>query len=141
MTHPKFRSADAAFAPARHALSRNRDRSARPRRDPHCRLITQLLTLAGPDSSVLATSSRPWASATFIGHRHSIRLRLSGPDQEAQAERLTAALPEAEFALGGHLVADAEVSARSNGSAEAKEGKAAGRTIELLLSVLTIEDW
>lgn len=136
MTHPKSRPSTPAPVATRRPPLRNRDRNAPSRRDPHTRLIAQLLDLAGPDSSVLATSSRPWASATFVGRRHAVRLRLTGADQDEAADHLAAALPEAEFFLSGHLVADAALDERTS---RADEGS--GRQTELLLSILTIEDW
>ncbi len=112
---------------------RSRDWPRPPRRDPHTRVITQLLDLAGKDSSVIATSSRPWASATFVGARHAIVLRLTGPDHEARAAALAERLPEAEFSIGGHIVADACVDRLQLAEEDA------GTMMHL--SVLTIEDW
>jgi len=45
--------------------------------------------------------SHPWASATFVGHRHVATLVVEG-----DAAAWLAALPEAEFSLRGHIVAD-----------------------------------
>ena len=47
-----------------------------------------------------------WQSLTFIGERHEISLKLSGPDPEAALNLLRAGLAEAEWALNGHVVAD-----------------------------------
>ena len=57
----------------------------------------------GADARVERIEARRWASATFVGARHSVTL--SGPPGDAMLRWLSA-LPEAEFALRGHLVAD-----------------------------------
>lgn len=133
MTYPK--PSHGITVPNTHQPRRVRSRDwPRPsRRDPHTRVITQLLDLAGKDSSVIATSSRPWASATFVGARHGIVLRLSGPDHEARAATLAEQLPEAEFSIGGHIVADACV--------DRLRLVEEGAETVMHLSVLTIEDW
>lgn len=56
--------------------------------------------------------SRPWASATFVGARHRLEIRLAGMDAERRAERLAGALPQMEFSLARLLVADVAVAAR-----------------------------
>lgn len=94
-------------------------------------LLTRAL-LAGADRSgcplTLATSdSRRWSSATFAGMQH--RLVLSAQPSPALDSWL-AALPETEFALRGHLVADLVVERLR------REGEAV--TIEL--EVLTVEE-
>ena len=55
--------------------------------------------------------STPWASATFEGARHAVTLELAGADASERAARLRDALPEMEFALPAHLVADIVVKA------------------------------
>ena len=50
-----------------------------------------------------------WQSLTFVGERHHISLRVSGPDSAAAVARLTAGLDDAEFAIPGHIVADITV--------------------------------
>ena len=76
--------------------------------DPGLALLHALLATA-PDRSAIElmdmTSTR-WASATFTGARHVIRLE--GRDDPALATWL-ADLPEAQFRLRGHLVADIAV--------------------------------
>jgi hypothetical protein len=49
-----------------------------------------------------------WASATFVGARHEIDVRLTGePDAVAAAvERLIQQLPEREIPIAGHIVAE-----------------------------------
>ena len=56
-----------------------------------------------------SSSSTHWASATFVGERHMFTLTGSaGPAFDAWID----GLPEAEWALCGHLVADLCVVAR-----------------------------
>jgi hypothetical protein len=74
--------------------------------------------------------SRQWASVTFTGARHEMTLRLDGEDAEAAADRFTAGLDVAEFALRGHILAD--IVAVSRESAE--------RGVRLRLEALTVED-
>lgn len=75
---------------------------------------------------VLARESRPWASVTFSGARHRMTL-----DARATPglDRWLAALPEAEFALRGHLVADLTVA-----SVEHRDGRA-----RVAIEALTVE--
>ena len=108
-----------------------------PRRDPHTRVIAQLLELAGPESSVIATSCRPWASATFTGARHRIIVRFAGCNQREKASRFAQALPEAEFSISGHIVADACVDTTEENTSSAGHDQ----ETHLQLSILTIEDW
>ena len=68
----------------------------------------------------------------FIGARHGLTLVLKGEDAVPRAEALAALLPEAEFAIPGHLVADLAVDRLP--AEEPDEAR-------LLLSVLTIEAW
>lgn len=105
------------------------------RRDCHGRLLTALLDRAGKGWSIGDTGMTGWASATFVGARHAMTLLLVGDgaedDAQAQARAFGDALPEMEFILPGHIVADLAV--------ESVEEVAEG--IALQLSVLTIETW
>ena len=58
---------------------------------------------AGLTVTVNAATSRRWASATFVGARHL--LRLEGTAESASVEWL-AQLADADLPLRGHLVAD-----------------------------------
>lgn len=110
-----------------------RPSSPRPaRRDCHGRLLAALLERAGPGSEIAWDSLTAWASATFIGARHGLVLILRSEDSSLRADALAAMLPEADFAIPGHLVADLAVERQPDG--EAGEAR-------LLLSVLTIEAW
>jgi hypothetical protein len=106
--------------------------SPRPmRRDCHGRLLAALIERAGPGGDVADSGITAWASATFVGARHTVSLTLAGEDAEGRAEALALALPEAEFSLPGHIVADLSV--------DAVEARTDGATISL--SILTIEAW
>jgi hypothetical protein len=124
---------------------RKRDWPHPPRRDPHTRVIAQLLELAGPDSSVIATSSVPWASATFVGARHRIVMRISGADHAARADILVENLPDAEFSISGHIVADACIDERQlhlvRAEGETASPEESATETMLRLTILTIEDW
>ena len=69
--------------------------------------------LHGIAATVLDWHSHPWYSATFVGARHTATLRIEG-----DATGWFAALPENEFVLRGHLVAD--IVARLDGPATVK---------------------
>lgn len=102
------------------------------RRDCHGRLLTALLSFAGPEVSVVDAGFRPWCSATFLGAQHRIALRIDGPNADSRARQLAEELPDAELKVPGHLVADAAV--------DAIRSQADG-TMVIALVILTIEDW
>ena len=106
------------------------------RGNPHRRLLRALLAMAGPDAAIVSASVEPWASMLFEGRRHLIDLGLSGEDPAARVTALRVTLPEAEFRLHGHIVADLSI------DGERAVHDADGAPFVLLrLSVLTIEDW
>jgi hypothetical protein len=76
-------------------------------------LVRQLEALAGGEGLMLVHASRAWASITFAGSRHSFTWAFDGRDAVEAGEAMIAALPDHEFSVPGHLVADAAV-----GSAE-----------------------
>lgn len=102
------------------------------RRDGHGRLARALLAMAGADATLGDAGFRPWCSATFLGAQHRFTLRIAGADAAARATALARALPEAEFAITGHIVADVTVD-RLRTDAEGT------RLIDV--AALTIEDW
>lgn len=85
-----------------------RDRAAR--RSPWLKLLSEVLVLCGPSVEFLRHAERPWSSATFSGSRHVITLAFIGTEAVARGEEFIAALPEYEFTLPRHLVADATIS-------------------------------
>lgn len=82
---------------------------------------------AGIELAIGDHRSRPWASATFVGAQHD--LTVSAPHSEAMAAWL-AALPEAELAPRGHLVASLAVDRIVDD----------GARVAATLAVLTLED-
>ena len=80
-----------------------------PRRTVAERLRAALLHLAEEAADIPIHSETPWASVTFAGTRHRLTLQFAGPDAVAAGERLIDALPDHEFTLPRHLVADAQV--------------------------------
>ncbi|MEZ5656145.1 MAG: hypothetical protein R3E04_09705 [Sphingobium sp.] len=102
--------------------------------------------MAGTDSSVIATSAKPWASATFLGARHRIVLKIEGEDPVDKAETFASDLPDAEFSIAGHIVADACVdewkmmAERPDACTSGNEPPGQGSVI-LTVFVLTVEDW
>ena len=81
---------------------------------------------------VLERETRSWASVTFSGARHRLRLQLSGVEASPAADRLLSNLSEAEFVLRGHILADIALVSdeRSDGSS----------LVTLELEALTVED-
>lgn len=72
-------------------------------------LLRALIGRAGINRDrILLTEFRStdWQSLTFVGERHEMELRVPGPDADLVAKRLTAGLPDAEFSISGHIVAD-----------------------------------
>ncbi len=133
MTHPKPDIGIIVPRPRQRQRLKARDWPRPPRRDPHTRVVAQLLEHSGVDASVIATSSRPWASATFVGARHNVVLRLEGKDHAARAAVLAGTIPDLEFSITGHIVADACIDKCCSAQDEA--------ATLLHLSILTIEDW
>lgn len=94
----------------RHPHETHRVPSPRPdQRGPWARLLTALLTLAGPHAEFRQHTERPWASVTFSGTRHTVTLAFDGIDAVERGEAYAAALPDHEFAIPGYIVADAAV--------------------------------
>jgi hypothetical protein len=73
------------------------------------RLREAVLALAGGQGQALRHTEAAWASITFAGTRHRLRLVFEGAEAVAAGEELVAALPEHEFAIPRQLVADATV--------------------------------
>ena len=93
------------------ALELSKTRPAkRARRTSADRLRDAILALSDHRAQVIAQSERSWASITFAGARHVFTLIFVGEEAVEAGERFVANLPEHEFALSGHLVADATVS-------------------------------
>ena len=83
---------------------------APPRREPGlAALLRGLAAHDGGALEIVSVQSCLRASATFEGMRHRVTISCTGTSAAARAERLAAALPEMEFALPCHLVADVAV--------------------------------
>ena len=79
------------------------------RTSPGDKLRQAILRLCDDHGQILDHQERNWASITFAGSRHTFSILFAGNDAVAAGERFIAALPEHEFTLPGHLVADAMV--------------------------------
>lgn len=77
---------------------------------PGERLARAITALAGPHAQILAAREVPWASITFSGARHTMKLRFDGWEACDDGDHFVAELPEHAFALPGILVADACIS-------------------------------
>jgi hypothetical protein len=91
-------------------------------------LVRALGPRLGPHT-LLAISSRDWASMLFEGARHRLAVALNGAEAVARAGRIQAELGEAELDFPGGFVADIAVVARLEGAAPV-----------LAIEALTIED-
>jgi len=83
----------------------------RARRGPGAQIERVVLALAGGHGRVVEHRERGWASITFAGTRHTLRMAFDTPAGIEGGETLIAALPDHEFTLAGRLVADATISA------------------------------
>lgn len=119
-------------------IKRNQPPSIRPamprpqRRDCHGRLAAVIVEVGGPTCHVADASFRPWCSATFIGAQHKILLRIQEPHAHARAQILAEALGESELRLSGHVVVDVAID---------DIVEAGPDCVEVVLTVLTVEDW
>ncbi len=96
-------------------------------------LLRELLARAGVDRDrILLTNFRSidWQSLTFVGERHEMELRVPGPDADELVGRLVAGLPDAEFTIPGHLVADIGL--------ERPPARNADGSFNLLIEALTV---
>lgn len=79
------------------------------RRTPWAALLKALLELAGNQAELLSHAERAWASVTFSGSRHDVRLRFTGIEAIDAGELFIDTLPDHEFSIPRQLVADAAV--------------------------------
>lgn len=101
------------------------------RRDCHGRLVSAIVAMAGDGAVLIEGTLRPWCSATFVGARHHLVIAVGGEDAAERTGALAQALPDAEFRIPGHVIADLAVEAIIADADQAR----------LVLSVLSIEDW
>lgn len=83
----------------------------RPRRSLGDRVRAAISKLAAGRGTVVSHEEKAWASITFSGSRHEIVLQFAGIDAVVAGEDLIERLPDHEFTIPGHLVADATISA------------------------------
>lgn len=100
-------------------------------RGPWLRLLSEVLALGGPRVDFLRHSERPWNSVTFSGSRHVVAMAFTGVEAIDGGERLIATLSDHEFAIPGHIVADATISA-----VEHENGPVPRMTVEAELLLL-----
>ena len=106
----------------------------RPRPDAGDRLVRALragFAALGADAFIEERTSRNWASITFSGARHRVRLRLEGKDAGAAADEMLADLAEAALDLRDHILVDLAVV-----SDERDKG---GAWVRLEVEALTVE--
>lgn len=72
-------------------------------------LIAALAARAGAAPVVEEVRSVPWASITFSGARHRLRLRFDGAAGARRLAAMADGLDHAEFELGRHLLVDIAV--------------------------------
>lgn len=72
-------------------------------------VTSAILTLAGDGAKLMSHAERPWWSATFQGTRHSLHLGFDGEEAVLIGEAFIAELPEHDFELAGHKVAEAKI--------------------------------
>lgn len=85
------------------------------RRDPGSMLLSQIKVLAGNSASVSMERERPWASITFSGTRHRYMIDGSKIADLVTVQNLAKTLPDHEFTIPGHFVADILVTELSSG--------------------------
>lgn len=102
---------------------------------PATGLFRGLLARAGEDRDrilLMEWKSLDWQSLTFVGERHKIRLRITGPDSALVARRLTGGIGEADFPVPGQIVADMLVASQPRREPDGSH--------TLVLEALTIEE-
>ena len=102
------KSADAP-TPTRQTARRYRPNRYRPRRTVSDRVREAVLTLAEGKASLLTHEETAWHSITFSGTRHEFMLDFDGIEAVVAGENFLEALPDHEFTIPGHLVADATI--------------------------------
>lgn len=83
----------------------------RPRRTLADRVRSALGKLAAGRGHIISHEEKAWASITFSGTRHQVVMEFTGIDAVVAGEELIERLPDHEFTIPGHLVADATITA------------------------------
>lgn len=98
--------------------------------DPHAMLGSALAGLFHPAIAQLTRSSQSrWSSVTFTGARHRYALGVTGRNAALAVDRALRDIPQREFLLPGHVVADIALVERHGGMGG----------VELELEALTVE--
>lgn len=79
------------------------------RQDCGTRLKRALQSKVGCDATVDCHGAEAWASGLFLGRRYAFSVGLIGDSSGERAQTLMRMLPEAEFEISGHIVADLAV--------------------------------
>ena len=107
------------------------------RQKPHPRsndrLTNILMALASHQALVVEHREIPWASVTFCGQRHTLRLQFTGNHGVAAGETLIAILPDHEFVIPGKIVADATIT-------DVCHRTLPDESLELALEILLLDD-
>ncbi|MGK2910006.1 MAG: hypothetical protein ACSLE1_09465 [Sphingobium sp.] len=84
-----------------------------PRQDCGTRLIRALQNKVGDDAAVDCHGAEAWASGLFLGTRYAFSVGLTGDGCDERAQALARTLPETEFEISGHIVADLAIESHS----------------------------
>lgn len=96
------------------------------------RVVSANIGTIGGSISVEPVEQTDWASGTFTGARHHLRVTLDGERAVGMAADFLDKLPDLELPLPGHIVADIALIAEERGDN--------GCYATLELEALTIED-
>lgn len=102
------------------------------------RLWEQLSCLGFNQAELMSQTQTPWASITFSGARHSFTMIFRGGVAIAAGEHFIAELGEHEFAIAGHLVADAQITEVQHTASQHTGGQDA--TLVVTCEILLLKD-
>lgn len=105
----------------------------KPRPRSTDRLANALMALTDHHARIVEHREIPWASVTFCGQRHALRLQFTGTAAIAAGEALIAILPDHEFVIPGKIVADAAIT-------EVCHRTLPDESLELSLELLLLDD-
>ena len=77
-------------------------------------------------------TSNEWQSLTFVGERHRLLIRITGPDAASIADLIATGLEEADFNISGQIVADVRCEDKSQIGPDG--------SITLVIEALTVEE-
>lgn len=96
------------------------------------RVVSANIGTIGGETRVEPLEQTDWASVTFTGARHRLRVALDGEGAVGAAADFLDKLPDLDLPIPGHIVADIALVAEERGDN--------GRYAVLELEALTIED-